>query len=158
MNSVGSVVSSPASSGFATSPPAPETFSAIAPPSGSTTPSDAPTLHWSQSLHATQYIVEIGESASLETPEITLVANGVDAEGIVVPSGLLQEGQTYYWRVTSLNSTGFSATDTDIFEFVSGGSGVAVPGIPVASISAFWLVCFLALTGTLAMVRRGRRV
>ena len=146
-NSVGTIVSSPSSATFTTSPPAPGTFSAIAPANGSTTSSNAPILRWSLSANATQYIVEIGQDSSLEHPEVTMVVSGADTDGILVPLGLLQPGQTYYWRVTSLNYAGFAETDTDTFHFIMGSGGIGVPGIPVGSAAAFALALVLVLAG-----------
>lgn len=136
-NAVGTVLSTPASQSFTTSPAAPLPFVLSGPQTGLPTPTNAPLMTWSPSVNATQYFIQISEDPSLEIVDVALVSS---TNSVEVPVGLLQPGQLYYWQVTSMNSTAFEESSSDTFTFVAGDAVSVVPGIPLGSLASYVLV------------------
>ncbi|MEK7309658.1 MAG: kelch repeat-containing protein [Planctomycetota bacterium] len=91
---------------------APGSFLLSAPAISSTQQTITPTLSWTGSTQAITYRVEIALNAAY-TPTV-LSYSGITDTSFSVPAGVLQNGYTYYWIATAINSVGeISATNTN---------------------------------------------
>ena len=152
-NSSGTTPWAPAWSCFTTLPPQPGAFGVTSPANGTAQINNTPTLEWTSSADATAYLVEISTDPLLEDGVVTLTSS---SESLSVPSGLLDPGVVYYWRVTSLNSSGFQRSSTDDFTFLAGDAPVAVPGLAVGSLPSFLLGAGIVI-GALRRIRQQSR-
>lgn len=86
-----------------TAAPPPGAFTLTTPSSGSTGVSLTPTLGWTMSSGASSYTVTLDSDPLLTPPAI--FSTTIAGTSVMVPGGLLVEGQSYFWRVVA-NGTG----------------------------------------------------
>lgn len=86
----------------------PSSFSLLSPANNETLYALAPTLIWSQSAQATNYILQINDKATFNEPFILAASLGITTT-YSIPLGLLKSGLTYYWRVQT-TATGETTT------------------------------------------------
>ncbi len=94
------------------------------------------TVSWNAGIYAATHDVYLGTvrddvtNASVDAPLGTLISQGLDAP--VYDAGILDYGQTYYWRVDEVNA----APDNTIFKGETWSFTVEPYSIPVESITA----------------------
>lgn len=121
------VVMTGASSQSQTNPPT--SFALLSPASGSSPKTLTPALTWQDSTDEQSYTVEIDNENTFAAPLFHSATLSADTTSYTVPSGILVNGTTYFWRVKASNSYGttlasnspFSFTPTDIVKIVAGG-------------------------------------
>jgi len=102
----GSTTSNPGIASFTVINPAPTpgAFSLIAPAAGATDVGLTPLIDWSDSANAISYTLTIDTDAGFNPPATYSVAVGASQHQM--PQGILQNGVTYYWKVTADNLNG----------------------------------------------------
>lgn len=83
----------------------PAAFSLIGPPAGSPGVALSPELTWNASLNAGSYEVIVARNAALTNPVVS-VTFPATSTSYGVPSGVLQSGTAYWWRVRAVNNIG----------------------------------------------------
>ncbi|MBN1633245.1 MAG: hypothetical protein JW917_03680 [Ignavibacteria bacterium] len=78
----------------------------VSPANNSTGVSITPVLDWNDVTGATSYGVQVSTNSGFTTTLINVT--GLTGSGYVVPSGILNNGITYYWRANASNSSGSS--------------------------------------------------
>lgn len=90
---------------FKTLPQAPPVPTLVSPANGVTGISLTPTLVWNSSPGADNYTVQVATNTSFNSPVVNTTTSNTQ---YTVPSGRLQGGTLYYWRVNASNSGGTS--------------------------------------------------
>lgn len=127
-NSAGSIPASNAPSSFTTlANPPPSSFALLTPSNGASSVALAPALTW-QDSDETAFTIQIDDSSSFTAPLLydnpNLAANTTSFN---VPSGLLQAGLTYYWKVIARNANGSTPCNTP-FSFTTNSTSNQAPG------------------------------
>ena len=91
---------------FTTGEAIPAAPTLISPANGSTGITVTPLLDWSDVTGATSYGVQVATNSGFTN--IVINVTGLTGSGYVVPSGILTNGVTYYWRANAANSSGSS--------------------------------------------------
>ena len=89
---------------FTTGEAIPAAPNLVSPLNGATGVSVTPVLDWSDVTGATSYGVQVATNSTFTN--IVINVSGLTGSGYVVPSGLLSNGMTYYWRANAANSSG----------------------------------------------------
>ncbi len=102
----GSTTSNPDIASFTVVSPAPTPgpFSLLLPTAGATDVGLTPLIDWSDSANALSYTLTIDTDAAFTPPATYTVAVGASQHQL--PSGVLQNGATYFWKVTADNLNG----------------------------------------------------
>lgn len=79
----------------------------VAPPNNSINVPLTPNLDWEDVPSAQSYRVQVSTSSSFTTTVLNV--GGLTNSGYIVPPGILQNGQIYYWHVNATNQGGTSA-------------------------------------------------
>jgi hypothetical protein len=95
---------------FTTQIQAPSPPVLLSPPNNSTNITLTHTLSWSNVSGATYYQLQVSTNSGFTSTVIDI--NGLVNPGYVVPSGMLNNNTTYYWRVNASNSGGTSNWST----------------------------------------------
>lgn len=95
----------------------------VSPPNGTINVSLTPTLNWNAVPNAQYYRVQVSTSNTFGSTVLDI--SGLVNTGYVVPSGILNNNQQYFWRVNSSNSGGTSDWST-VWNFTT------IPAPPVA--------------------------
>lgn len=106
-------------------PPAPLLSS---PPNNATNVSLTPTLSWNAASGADYYHIQVSTSNTFSTTVVDVT--GITGTGYSVPSGILFNNMTYYWRVNA-NNNGGSSPWSDIWGF----STIPAPPTPPTQIA-----------------------
>jgi len=88
--------------------PSPPTL--VSPADASTVETLTPTMQWQASADATSYGIQIASDSGFSN--LLVNQTGITATSYTVPSGKLEDGKTYYWRVNATNATGTSSWTT----------------------------------------------
>lgn len=78
----------------------------VSPLNNATGVSVTPVLDWSDVTGATSYGVQVSTNSGFTSTVINV--NGLTGSGYVVPTGILNNGVTYYWRANASNTSGTS--------------------------------------------------
>jgi len=108
----GSTASSPASSSFTTAFAAPGPFSLLAPANNSTGISTEPLFDWSDSANSSSYTIVVDDNADFSSPVINTASA---ASQYQAPASTLDEGTTYFWKVTATGPGGSLASSSFTF-------------------------------------------
>lgn len=112
-------------------PPAPGTFSAIAPANGATGVPVNPTYSWTASSYAAGYTLQV----STEPGFGVLVVNQAGLTGTsTTPAAALAPGTLHYWRVTATNVSGATPIAGTPLSFTT--AGTAPGSTPTSSVKA----------------------
>lgn len=111
-NAAGSQVCDAAPRQFTTGPPVPGNFSLLKPIGGITGVTVYAVLSWDASADATAYLLEIStvpdfSTIAIQKPGLTQVSHATETR--------LNDGTTYYWRVTASNPNGIATAGPESF-------------------------------------------
>jgi hypothetical protein len=106
VNATNNIGTSPYSStwSFTTSANTPSAPNLISPVNGATNISLTPTLFWSSVSNSTGYRVQVSTNNTFSN--VIVEQNNLTSTQYAIPSSILQNGTTYYWRALAFNQNG----------------------------------------------------
>ncbi len=113
---------------FATPPPPPGNFNLLSPADGASIATSGPLLDWSIASSVSFYRLEFADNASFVN---RTTFNNLPISQLQTSNGTFTQGQTYWWRVYAIGSTGVETLGTP----ASSSFTVSPPGLPSAAIS-----------------------
>ncbi len=109
-------------------------FDLLSPSNGAVGIGPTPTLKWEDVGSETGYLLEIDAEATFQTPLVYVKALSSNQTSAMVPSGILQTGKTYFWRVTATNSTNQLRATNGPFSFTPGNPSVPPWSVRIGSV------------------------
>lgn len=124
-NAVGETMASNAPASFTTLGYLPTAFSLISPENNSTNVSLTPVFSWTESTGEDTYTLEIATDSNFSLIIFSNNSIPMNTTNYQLPSGILNLGKTYYWRVIAVNTLGQTVASGAPFFFttMNGPSG-----------------------------------